>query len=52
MSNKHRVITGRPADNDPSVDKMIRKAQEIDREKLKDRAKSTQVDRLEAMRKE
>jgi hypothetical protein len=31
---------------------MIMKAQEIDREKQKDRAKSTQGDRLEAMRQE
>ncbi len=52
ISTKHSVFTGRPADNVPRFDKMIMKAQEIDREKLKDRAKSTQVDRLEAMRKE
>ena len=52
ISTKHSVFTGRQADGVPRFDKMIMKAQEIDREKQKDRAKSTQGDRLDKMRQE
>lgn len=46
ISYKHSVFTGRPADGVPRFDKMITKAQEIDR------AKSSQHARLARQREE